>query len=461
MSYKKDYIPKVLRIAVWNKYIGEHIGKTKCLCCDISDITQLKFECGHIIPESKGGATNINNLLPICNDCNKSVATKNLNDFKFAYLSNNINKNLYINKIIIDVKYICEKINEIAGHHFFYLEGMLYSFNKNNNLWYENSTETLKKFISDDLYDHLFSLLNDSIVDDTYLKVQIKELKNYCVKNKGQEEILKSFKTRFLNSNDKNIKFNMNYLLVGFNNGVYDLQNNIFRDYNFDDYITTRTKYNYRKSTKSERDTIHELINQIEIEEDKRYLLWQILASGIIGKCYQKFIIFHGRGGNGKSLISKFMIEALGEYSHKGDISTLCEKKKLQSASANPVIANMNQKRYIIFSEPEKTDKIKNSLMKELTGNMRLCARKLYENASNVVIPATVILECNEKITLQNDATDGEERRIINYTFESKFTQDEKIINNNERIFFAKDTYMTDAFIDILHLCTFKTPIFK
>ena len=48
-NYKKKYIPKALKIAIWNKYIGEEIGKVKCLCCEITDITQLKFHTGHII----------------------------------------------------------------------------------------------------------------------------------------------------------------------------------------------------------------------------------------------------------------------------------------------------------------------------------------------------------------------------------------------------------------------------
>ena len=50
----KQIIPKSLRISVWDKYIGEKIGKIKCLCCELSDITQLKFECGHIIAEANG-----------------------------------------------------------------------------------------------------------------------------------------------------------------------------------------------------------------------------------------------------------------------------------------------------------------------------------------------------------------------------------------------------------------------
>jgi len=77
----KDTIPHALRAAVWDKYVGEDIGSTLCFCCSITKITQMKFECGHIQAESCGGATDVNNLLPICSTCNKSMGTKHLYDF--------------------------------------------------------------------------------------------------------------------------------------------------------------------------------------------------------------------------------------------------------------------------------------------------------------------------------------------------------------------------------------------
>jgi len=36
-------------------------------------ITPFTFQCGHNIPESKGGETDISNLRPICANCNLSM----------------------------------------------------------------------------------------------------------------------------------------------------------------------------------------------------------------------------------------------------------------------------------------------------------------------------------------------------------------------------------------------------
>jgi 5-methylcytosine-specific restriction endonuclease McrA len=78
---KKKPISATVKRLVWNANIGEEIGKSKCLCCHSTDITQLSFHCGHIVAESNGGELIVSNLRPICQNCNSSMGTKNMNDF--------------------------------------------------------------------------------------------------------------------------------------------------------------------------------------------------------------------------------------------------------------------------------------------------------------------------------------------------------------------------------------------
>ena len=78
---KKISIPIALKIQVWDKCIGLEIGKHKCLCCKTIDIIQMSFHCGHVIPECKGGETILSNLKPICQQCNLSMGTKNMDEF--------------------------------------------------------------------------------------------------------------------------------------------------------------------------------------------------------------------------------------------------------------------------------------------------------------------------------------------------------------------------------------------
>ncbi len=82
---RKKSIPLTLKRKVWAKWIGENIGKIKCPCCKLTDITQMSFSCGHIIPESQGGQLTVDNLRPICTSCNSSMNTQNMHDFISKY----------------------------------------------------------------------------------------------------------------------------------------------------------------------------------------------------------------------------------------------------------------------------------------------------------------------------------------------------------------------------------------
>ena len=83
---KKKSISSTIKKLVWNTNIGEEIGKTKCLCCKSTDITQMSFNCGHVISEHNGGETIVSNLKPICQNCNSSMGTKDMNDFMLSLM---------------------------------------------------------------------------------------------------------------------------------------------------------------------------------------------------------------------------------------------------------------------------------------------------------------------------------------------------------------------------------------
>lgn len=80
-TYKKRSIPKKMREMVWNRYIGENVAVAPCWCCQSTMIKNTDFVCGHVVAESCGGDTNVDNLRPICSMCNLSMGTKNMHDF--------------------------------------------------------------------------------------------------------------------------------------------------------------------------------------------------------------------------------------------------------------------------------------------------------------------------------------------------------------------------------------------
>lgn len=71
--YRKKKIPKALRETLWTTTNGKAFeakcGTTWCQ----NRITAYDFQAGHRVPESKGGPTTLENLIPLCGRCNLSM----------------------------------------------------------------------------------------------------------------------------------------------------------------------------------------------------------------------------------------------------------------------------------------------------------------------------------------------------------------------------------------------------
>ena len=77
---KREPIPSAVRGALWKDYFGQST-KGKCMCCQREDISKDNFDAGHIISVKDGGENHLSNLKPICGNCNKSMGTKNMDEF--------------------------------------------------------------------------------------------------------------------------------------------------------------------------------------------------------------------------------------------------------------------------------------------------------------------------------------------------------------------------------------------
>ena len=77
----KKCISHKLRRLVWNTYINQHIGEHVCLCCEVTMMSQLNFECGHVISVHNSGKLELENLLRICTPCNRSMNSEDMTVF--------------------------------------------------------------------------------------------------------------------------------------------------------------------------------------------------------------------------------------------------------------------------------------------------------------------------------------------------------------------------------------------
>jgi P4 family phage/plasmid primase-like protien len=223
-------------------------------------------------------------------------------------------------------------------------------------------------------------------------------------------------------------KMDENPFLVGCNNGVYDLKRMEFRDGRPDDFITLSTKIDYVVEYYSwEDDKVKDIMRFISqvlpIEEVREYVM-KILASTLDGSTKQeKFYIFSGSGGNGKSKLIELLDLTLGDYS-KGVSVAMLTRKRADSNAANPELFVTKGRRVVKFQEAEENSRLNVGLMKELTGGDKITARGLFQDPIEFKPQFKPFFICNDKPELPpND--EGTWRRVRLIEFVSRFVDKE------------------------------------
>jgi len=218
-------------------------------------------------------------------------------------------------------------------------------------------------------------------------------------------------------------KLDENKNLICFKNGVYDLENEVFREGRPEDYITLCTNINYVALDKTDTyklNKIRTFVEDIQPEENMRSYIYDLFASCLVGTTLdQKFNIWTGSGSNGKSLIISLMMESMGDYAFALPPTVLT-----QSASdpdkASPTMAKTKGKRFGVLEETESTDQIYVGKMKAYTGGAKIQARKLHKDVIEFYPQFKLILTCNRLPHIpSNDG--GTWRRIRLVPFEMKF----------------------------------------
>ena len=254
--------------------------------------------------------------------------------------------------------------------------------------------------------------------------------------DKRKNEVLKT--TRETLTNNDVIFDNKSYVLA-FNNVVFDLQEHNFRGHMYDDYTLTTTGYDWREPTEDEIKIVNALIEKVfPIKEEQTLFFLQIFATGLEGVALEKIIVQNGCGGNGKGLFNDCFLISLGNYGMIGNNSLLTDTHK---TGANPELANIGGKRYVVFREVPERSRFENSAVKELTGGGNICARTLFEKTTTKNLYLTLVVEVNQKPKFKEEATQGDIRRLIDLLYRSTFTDNEQDVDPQNYIYPANPLY--------------------
>lgn len=270
----------------------------------------------------------------------------------------------------------------------------------------------LQEFI--ETKDKLEANLRNSLVDNI-----INKLENVSFKKNILTEmhyLFKSMEPNFV------AKLDCNPYIIGFKNGVYDLQTTEFREGEQKDYLTLSTGYDYTHydHESEEVQEIYAFLSQIIPNKKVLEYLLKVLGRSLMGINDEHFYIFTGlSGANGKSTLINFLEYTLGDYMTSADVSLLTNNRAL-SSSASPDIIRLKGRRLVSFAEPEYGDTLKTGIIKAFSGGDSVIARELYKAPISFKLQASMFMCCNDLPSISS-IDGGTFRRLRIIEFKSRF----------------------------------------
>lgn len=275
------------------------------------------------------------------------------------------------------------------------------TFNLSNNTNDKKSQEL--KDIADKCDTVMTHLRNDR-----FLKVVM----SHCAQDVGFYDQEQTFNTNL----DSNV------YLLGFTNGVYDLQCNKFRAGVPEDMIqmSTNIKYiPYDEHAKEVREIKKFLREILPIKSVRNYVL-HFLSTVLEGTTSnEKFVVWSGSGGNGKSKLVELVNSVLGDYKCIMNVGVLTQKRGAANGPS-PELHKTKGTRFVTLHEPDTDSTLNVGLMKGMTGGDEITARGLNKDPISFKPQFKMVICCNDKPKLPpNDG--GVWRRIALVEFVSKF----------------------------------------
>lgn len=329
-------------------------------------------------------------------------------------------------------------------------EGLWYAFDSHR--WKPDKIDAVNSFLSEDLcvlFRQARDYYKEHTVDFELAKrraSKINEIVNGLNNIRTKEAILREAAMYFHDHDvfydedeDKHFEDRLNSAknLVGFTNGVYDLDADEFRDGSPEDCITRTVSYPFpTQSNPEKRAQIMQFLEDIQPQQAEREYMLMHLASCLHGENNQEiYHMYVGKGRNGKSKLQDLLSNTFGEYfvAVRPEMFT---RQLPDGESPTAGLLNFRYKRIVMASEPKASEKFNASFIKTVTGNDTLSGRRLNSNRVVEFKPHFQLIFLTNDIPLM-DATDEAiftRSRIVN--FPTKFCPNpieshEKLINES------------------------------
>ena len=361
-----------------------------------------------------------------------------------------VNNNYADNEDLIEFEkfdiYEDEQINELVYNSLngtdgsfvdilYYLYKDSYNYGEDNN-WYifekhrwsniGNKNHYLEKFGRQkikELYIELLEYCKKNNLETAKIK-EIRKIKNSITKQKVIRDVIEGAKTEFFVNNNRNRDFvkklDTNCYLIGFNNGVYDLKTHAFRDGNQDDRITMSVGYDYSDKKSSNYNSLVQFLKDIQPDQKERDYLLTFLSTALFGNSLELFTILTGKGRNGKSKLIELLKLTFGNY--YGSVkSQLFTRPQPDASAPDPGLLNLQNKKLVISSEPEKNQKLNSGFIKFITGRDSTQLRACHQNDMIDFEPTFVTLFVCNDIPETDDIDTAFSKRLRCINFPTEF----------------------------------------
>ncbi len=253
--------------------------------------------------------------------------------------------------------------------------------------------------------------------------------------NKGLKDITATLVSMY-NDDDFAEKLDIDPKLLGFNNGIIDLDSgNIFevRNAQEGEYVSMSCGYDFYVDdiVKKNAEIIYKLINEMfESEKVSKYVLKEIakcLKGG--GNIEERANFWLGGGGNGKGLLMAFIEYVLGDYFYPLSYKIFTHIKE---DNRSVELYEARKKRYCSVSEPAKKFQFNSDTFKLWTGRDPVNCRNNYDTKMTKYVAPPTTLQANHHIQFDGD-TSGHStiRRIAAVDFIYSFMKESEYDKNN------------------------------
>lgn len=333
---------------------------------------------------------------------------------------------------------LAKLLHEQHENEFVYTDSGWYRY-VNHHWEFVDSGIELRSKISTDLVQ-IYRNFRNSITTDKMNK-EGKEYKSATDTECYLERIMTSLKTTPFKNNimkecqevfyhrDFERKLNSNPYLIGFQNGVYDLEANVFRCGLPSDLISTQMAIRYVEFSDSDPrvQSVNSFLEKVFPDNSLRRYFVDIMSETFVGYNHRKQVYFWtGEGDNGKSITQMFFEKMFGKLSIKAPTSMITSRRP-NAGSANAELARAgNGVRTIFLEEPDPDEEIFTGVFKHLSGNDSIYTRDLFQKGKDVseIVPMfKLFVICNKLPKIRKGGDKATWNRIRVIPFESTFSK--------------------------------------